>query len=307
MRTRRSVVTLLALLILAACPAGAFAEGLKVHRIFSSNMVLQRDKPINVWGWAKTGEKVSVQFGKATGRRHRRRRRGPMGSDLPRAACRRQRRDADRLGRAMRRSRWTNIVIGDVWVMNGQSNMAFGLGNTLAPTWNPPRPICPCCARSISRRMSTTSSRRTSRPTRSPSGPSARRRPRAAFPRSATRSRSRVQRALGIPIGVIDNSRGGASIESLVPKHMFKTDPLAAKYLDYVEKRPGRVRLGRGRAEARRQMGERRRRAAQEGRARRQASAPSRPARTCGRGTFPARARPTRRAATTACSASSRA
>ena len=32
---------------------------------------------------------------------------------------------------------------------------------------------------------------------------------------------SRLQRALQIPIGIISNARGGASIESLVPAHKF--------------------------------------------------------------------------------------
>ena len=37
---------------------------LKLHAIFTSNMVLQRDKPVAIWGWAKPGSKVSVTFGK---------------------------------------------------------------------------------------------------------------------------------------------------------------------------------------------------------------------------------------------------
>jgi sialate O-acetylesterase len=48
---------------------------------------------------------------------------------------------------------------------------------------------------------------------------------------------SRLQRALQIPIGIIDNARGGASIESLVPRHKFDNHPLAAKYAAWVEKR----------------------------------------------------------------------
>ncbi|MDP6044777.1 MAG: hypothetical protein QGG25_04140, partial [Phycisphaerae bacterium] len=40
-----------------------------------------------------------------------------------------------------------------------------------------------------------------------------------------------------IPVGIIDNSRGGASLESLVPRHKFKEHPEAAEYLKWVEKR----------------------------------------------------------------------
>ena len=42
---------------------------------------------------------------------------------------------------------------------------------------------------------------------------------------------------LQIPIGIIDNSRGGASLESLVPRHKFADHPMAAEYLAWVDKR----------------------------------------------------------------------
>ena len=41
----------------------AIGTGLGVHNLFQSNMVLQRDKPIPIWGWANPGEEVSVSFG----------------------------------------------------------------------------------------------------------------------------------------------------------------------------------------------------------------------------------------------------
>ena len=54
----------LAIFILTACPVVTEAGPLKVHGIFASNMVLQRDKPIVVWGWAEPGKSVSVLLGK---------------------------------------------------------------------------------------------------------------------------------------------------------------------------------------------------------------------------------------------------
>ena len=41
----------------------AIGEGLCVSNVFQTNMVLQRDKPISVWGWADAGEKLTVTFG----------------------------------------------------------------------------------------------------------------------------------------------------------------------------------------------------------------------------------------------------
>ena len=53
---RAKILTIVALLFfaLAGLPVMA-ADSLKVHGIFSNNMVLQRDKPIKVWCWAKPG------------------------------------------------------------------------------------------------------------------------------------------------------------------------------------------------------------------------------------------------------------
>ena len=44
----------------------AIGQGLCVANAFQSNMVLQRDKPIRIWGWAEPGEKVTVSFGDQT-------------------------------------------------------------------------------------------------------------------------------------------------------------------------------------------------------------------------------------------------
>lgn len=35
---------------------------LTLPRVFSDNLVLQRERPVPVWGWAPSGEKVTVAF-----------------------------------------------------------------------------------------------------------------------------------------------------------------------------------------------------------------------------------------------------
>jgi sialate O-acetylesterase len=44
----------------------AIGAGLCLHNLFQTGMVIQRDKPIRIWGWAEPGENVSVTFGEKT-------------------------------------------------------------------------------------------------------------------------------------------------------------------------------------------------------------------------------------------------
>ncbi|MBM4093493.1 MAG: sialate O-acetylesterase, partial [Planctomycetes bacterium] len=49
--------------ILALCFAGTVGADVKVPALFGDHMVVQRDMPVPVWGWADPGEKVTVVFG----------------------------------------------------------------------------------------------------------------------------------------------------------------------------------------------------------------------------------------------------
>ena len=59
----KPLITSLTLLLGFALFAGDAAGALKLHAIFTTHMVIQRDKPITIWGWADSGDKVTVKFG----------------------------------------------------------------------------------------------------------------------------------------------------------------------------------------------------------------------------------------------------
>jgi sialate O-acetylesterase len=116
----------------AMAPASVWSAesgALRVHHIFGSGMVIQRDKSITIWGWAEPGRKVSVQFGEAKAE-------ATAGGEAGRWEVTFPARQADATGQKLtvtsgdEKLEMDNILIGDVWVMNGQSNMAFGLGKT---------------------------------------------------------------------------------------------------------------------------------------------------------------------------------
>jgi sialate O-acetylesterase len=92
----------------------------RLPKIFSDHAVLQRDRPVHVWGWSEPGESVSVSLN------------GSGGSAV-----------ADRLGKwsvylppqpaggpyklTVNQTELNDIMLGDVWFASGQSNMEMPL------------------------------------------------------------------------------------------------------------------------------------------------------------------------------------
>lgn len=235
-RNRQSFPALVISLAVALYACQATAGTLKTHRIFSSNMVIQRDKPITIWGWTEPGRKVTVQFGQEKAEATADDQAGRWEVDFPALP-------ANATGQKLtvtsgdEKIEMDNIVVGDVWVMNGQSNMAWGLNGTLQADMERAQAYLPLL-RQIRITPNESYTLEKDVPDDKVEGWN------VCTPETAGGTSaigyafaSRLQRALQIPIGVIDNARGGASIESLVPRHKFDNHPLAARYADSVEQR----------------------------------------------------------------------
>jgi len=92
----------------------------RLPQFFSSNMVLQRDMPIRIWGWADRNESVTISFKGITGS-SKADKNGKWSVQFP----------AMQYGGPFSMSikgkenaiAFDNILIGDVWICSGQSNM----------------------------------------------------------------------------------------------------------------------------------------------------------------------------------------
>jgi sialate O-acetylesterase len=236
------LIALFLLLLSTACQSSPVEQTLKLHGIFRSNMVLQRDKPLKIWGWANVGSEVKVKLGELSATAKA----GDGG--LWEVTFEPQKADVKGRTLAVTASEKTikmdEILIGDVWVMNGQSNMAYALSGVYQKDFEASMAHLPLM-RQV-RINSGAESEHIEKDLKDEfiNGKSEDKNWVVVTPESALSVSaigfifgSRLQRSLQVPIGIIDNARGGASLESLVPRHKFADDPQAAKYLEWVDKR----------------------------------------------------------------------
>jgi sialate O-acetylesterase len=103
--------------------------GVQLPALFSDNMVLQQGVAVPVWGWAEDGEVIAVKFKgqKVSTTAHngkwslRLRNLRPGGPDVLAITTK-----AETI-------QFTNVLVGEVWVCSGQSNMQLPLSQAFQP------------------------------------------------------------------------------------------------------------------------------------------------------------------------------
>jgi sialate O-acetylesterase len=118
----RKLLSFCALVLVSTSFAAPVQADVTLPKIFGSNMVLQQGQPIRVWGWADVGEKVSVDLDDQTATAVADDK-GNWRVDLPT-------KKADGKTYTMSVSgknqiELKNILVGEVWLGSGQSNMAM--------------------------------------------------------------------------------------------------------------------------------------------------------------------------------------
>ncbi len=98
-----------------------------LHRLFSDHMVLQRERPLPVWGKASPGEKVSVTFNNETKSTTARADGGWMVKLSPQKIS-----TIPQILKVTGKNVLTvsDVLVGDVWLGTGQSNMDFSVSGT---------------------------------------------------------------------------------------------------------------------------------------------------------------------------------
>ncbi|HEU0052125.1 MAG TPA: sialate O-acetylesterase [Longimicrobium sp.] len=201
----------LALLLAAATTMPIHAQdtaGVRLARIFGDGMVVQRGAPVAVWGWAPPGSAVRVTLAghaaAATADAE-----GRWSARLP--ALRAGGPHELTVAQGERRIVLHDVLVGDVWVASGQSNMEW----PLAEVRDGEREIA--AANDPRIRHFTVPHSWAERPADDLSGGSWE----AASPETAGRFSAvayffarELRREVGVPIGIVHTSWGGSNIET---------------------------------------------------------------------------------------------
>ncbi len=101
------------------------AAELKLAAVFTDHMVLQRDKPVPVWGWADPGEKVTVEFAGQTHATTADAKGKWLVKLTPLSASAESRDLTVRAAGKKAEVKLADVLVGEVWLGSGQSNMAM--------------------------------------------------------------------------------------------------------------------------------------------------------------------------------------
>lgn len=211
-------ITLLLLLVALPLPAHA---ALKPASVFTDYMVLQREQPLRIWGTANPGVDVEVLFDRtkaqctADSKGRWLATLGPLAANaVPQSLAIRSGDDTVTL---------TNLLVGDVWLCSGQSNMQMPLSDaTGGPAFAKAHGNNPLIRLLLVPKLFA------AEPSESQQGRWAAATPESAGEFSAVgfsfgASLSNSPAMQGIPIGLIDSSFGGTSIEGWLPASDLET------------------------------------------------------------------------------------
>lgn len=188
----------------------AQAEELWLPAIFSDAMVLQRDRPVPVWGWAAPGALITIRFAEQTKAATA----DPDGKWLvtldPMPASAEQRNMLVTASISNQKSEIKNVLVGEVWLAGGQSNMELPVRNTLNAEKEIAEAACPQL------RFFRSWPLRGAKAAKDVAGEWVACGPSAISNTSATAYffARELQRELKVPVGVIDCSQSGCLIEA---------------------------------------------------------------------------------------------
>jgi len=223
------IMSALAIGILFAASAGA---AIRLPAVFGDHMVIQRDKPVTIWGWAVPQEAVTIRLAglEATATT------GPDGRwqvVLPAVKAGGGALELTVAGSKSAPLVLKDILSGEVWLCSGQSNMEMWLASTFSPTPEVLR------ADDTMIRLFNVPKKTSAAPLSDVEAKWTLCTPKTAAPFSAIAYYFGLElhNRLGVPVGLIESAWGGTDIEPWTPPTGFAAVPETKPYLAAAEKK----------------------------------------------------------------------
>ncbi|MBT7855196.1 MAG: sialate O-acetylesterase [Opitutae bacterium] len=125
--TSRPFFTLL-ILVAASMFATSVSAEVKLPNIIGNDMVLQREMPVPIWGWADSGEEVTVTFAGQS----KTAKPGKNGKWMVKlSALKANSKPATLTIKGSNEIKLENILVGEVWICSGQSNMEWSIRSSM--------------------------------------------------------------------------------------------------------------------------------------------------------------------------------
>ena len=210
-------VVLAAMWFAAGSPRDAVARP-RLPAVIGSGMVLQRDVPLTIWGWADAGEEITVTLGDNKGAATA----DAQGRWRVKLAAMKASTEPLKMTVAGKETlELTDILVGEVWLGSGQSNMQMAVGSVkdrakeIAVASHPKIrlflvPLVPAGTPADDVKASWKTCNATNVPN---------------FSAVAYFFGRELQQELGVPIGLIASSWGGTRIEPWIPPVGFASEP----------------------------------------------------------------------------------
>lgn len=199
----------------------AFATGARAEVVpaplISNGMVLQQKTDVNVWGTADAGETIVVEFRG----RHAKAVAGADGKWFASIPSGEAGGPFQMSLRGKNAVQLEDVLVGEVWVCSGQSNMEWALGRStggpeaIEKSANPMLHLCTIPHNDQLSAQETVATQWVH------SGPETTKN----FSAIAYWMGSKLQKELGVPVGIINDSYGGTGIQAWMPIETLKAGP----------------------------------------------------------------------------------
>ncbi len=225
--SRRAIVLAGAVLLaggLGACGRTQSDEPVRLPAVFSQHMVLQQGQKLPVWGWAGPGQRVTVALD-GVRRSDRAGRDGRWEVSLPAFAAAAEPLRLTVTGPNTNTITVDDVLIGEVWVCSGQSNMWWPVSRASDPDSHAAR------ADDALLRMFTVPQLTSPEPLEDCEGAWRVCTPEnvLAFSAVGYHFARELRAALGVPVGMLHTSWGGTPAEAWTSLQTLESDPLYAQ------------------------------------------------------------------------------